>query len=162
VIIVVAAFVIAMLIQFFLVKPFVIPSASMEPTLMVGDRILVNRVEYRFREPKRGDVIVFHEPGQPTSYTPLIKRVVAIGGDTVAVHDGFLYLNGRPQPEPYIMAHPILNEFAQVTVPSGDLWVMGDNRNDSSDSRVFGPVSVKAVIGEAFLVYWPINRMRGF
>jgi len=160
-IIVAAAFAIAMLVQAFLVKPFAIPSASMEPTVMVGDRVLVNRLVYHFHAPHRGDVIVFHEPGQPAGATPLIKRVVAVGGDTVAVHNGFLYLNGTQLPETFIMGHPILNEFAPVVVPPGFLWVMGDNRNDSGDSRVFGPVSVKAVIGEAFAVYWPLNHFKG-
>jgi len=160
-IIVAAAFAIAMLVQAFIVKPFTIPSESMEPTVMVGDRVLVNRLVYHLHGPRPGDVIVFHEPGQPPSATPLIKRVVAVGGDTVAVHNGFLYLNGKQQAEPFIMGHPILGEFAQVAVPAGYLWVMGDNRNDSADSRVFGPVGVKAIIGEAFAVYWPLNHFKG-
>jgi signal peptidase I len=159
-VIVAAAFVLAFLVQQFLVKPYVIPSPSMEPTLMEGDRVLVNRLVYHFHAPHRGDVIVFHPPGRPGS-DPFIKRVVAVGGDTVAVHDGLLYLNGEPQAEPFIMEHPILNEFAQVAVPEGYVWVMGDNRNDSGDSRVFGPVSVKAIVGEAFAVYWPIRRFKG-
>ena len=161
VIIVAAALVIALLVQAFLLKPFTIPSASMEPTLRIGDRVLVNRLIYHFHSPHRGDVIVFHEPGQPAGADPLIKRVVAVAGDTVAVHDGYLYLNGTRQAEPFIMRHPILTGFAPVTVRAGSLWVMGDNRNDSADSRVFGAVSVKAVIGKAFAVYWPLNHLKG-
>ena len=159
--IVAAAFLIAMLVQAFLLKPFSIPSASMEPTLRIGDRVLVYRLAYDFHSPRRGDVIVFHEPGQPTATTPLVKRVAAVAGDSVAVHDGYLYLNGTRQEEPFIMGHPIQKGFAAVTVPPGSLWVMGDNRNDSGDSRVFGAVSVKAVIGRAFVVYWPFNHWRG-
>jgi signal peptidase I len=158
--IVAAAFVLAFLVQQFLVKPYVIPSPSMEPTLMEGDRVLVNRLVYSFHPPHRGEVVVFHPPGHPGS-DPFIKRVVAVGGDTVAVHDGLLYLNGKPQAEPFIMEHPILNEFPETTVPQGYVWAMGDNRNDSGDSRVFGPVSVKAIIGEAFAVYWPFNHFKG-
>ena len=86
--------------------------------------------------------------------------MVAVAGDTVAVHDGYLYLNGTRQAEPFILGHPILTGFAPVTVSAGSLWVMGDNRNDSDDSRVFGVVSVKAVIGKAFAVYWPLITSR--
>ena len=159
-VIVAAAFVLAFLVQQFLVKPYVIPSPSMEPTLMEGDRVLVNRLAYRFHEPHRGDVFVFYPPGRPGS-DPFIKRVVAVAGDTVAVHDGYLYLNGKPMTEPFIMQHPILNEFPEFTVPQGYVWAMGDNRNDSGDSRVFGPVSEKAIVGEAFAVYWPFSRVKG-
>jgi signal peptidase I len=160
VVILAAAFVLALLVQQFVVKPFAIPSPSMEPTLVEGDRVLVNRLVYHFRSPQRGDVIVFHPPGRPGS-DPFIKRVVAVGGDTVAVHDGLLYVNGVPQDEPFIKEHPIVGDFPETTIPQGFVWAMGDNRNNSGDSRVFGPVSVKAIMGEAFAVYWPLNRIRG-
>ncbi len=159
VVIIAAAFLLALLIQLFVLKPFVIPSESMEPTLDLGDRVLVNRVVYHFREPERGDVIVFHPPIESTE--PFIKRVVAIGGDTVSVHDGKLWVNGEAQDEPYLNEQTIVDGFAEVEIEQGYVWAMGDNRNNSGDSRVFGPVSLDLVIGEAFAVYWPPRRWRG-
>jgi signal peptidase I len=160
VVIVAAAFVLALLVQQFIVKPFAIPSPSMEPTLMEGDRVLVNRLVYHFHPPRRGDVIVFHPPGRPGS-DPFIKRVVAVAGDTVSVHDGMLYLNGVAQDEPYIRAYPIEGDYPATKIKDGYVWAMGDNRNNSGDSRVFGPVSLKAIMGEAFAVYWPLNHLGG-
>jgi signal peptidase I len=160
VVIVAAAFVLALLVQQFIVKPFAIPSPSMEPTLMEGDRVLVNRLVYHFHPPHRGDVIVFHPPGR-TGSDPFIKRVVAVAGDTVAVHDGMLYLNGVAQDEPYIMEYPIEDDYPETYIPEGYVWAMGDNRNNSGDSRVFGPVSLDSIMGEAFAVYWPLSRIGG-
>jgi signal peptidase I len=160
VVIVAAAFVLALLVQQFIVKPFAIPSPSMEPTLMEGDRVLVNRLVYHFHPPRRGDIIVFHPPGRPGS-DPFIKRVVAVGGDTIGVHDGMLYVNGVAQDEPYIMEYPIEGDYPDTTVPMGYVWAMGDNRNNSGDSRVFGPVSLDSIMGEAFAIYWPLSRIGG-
>jgi signal peptidase I len=160
VIIVVAAFVLAILIQQFIVKPFAIPSPSMEPTLVEGDRVLVNRLSYHFRSPERGDVIVFHPPLIEDS-EPYIKRVVAIAGDRVSLHDGQIWLNGVAQEEPFIKEHPILGDFAEVTISEGCVWVMGDNRNNSGDSRRFGEVSTDRIIGAAFAIYWPPSQWGG-
>ncbi len=160
VVIVAAAFVLALLVQQFVVKPFAIPSPSMEPTLVEGDRVLVNRLVYHFRSPRRGDIIVFHPPGRPGS-DPFIKRVVAVGGDTIAVHDGLLYVNGVAQDEPFIKEHPIVGDFPETTISPGYVWAMGDNRNNSGDSRVFGPVSEEAIMGEAFAIYWPLGHISG-
>jgi signal peptidase I len=159
-VIVAAAFVLALLVQQFIVKPFAIPSPSMEPTLVEGDRVLVNRLVYHFRSPERGDVIVFHPPGRPGS-DPFIKRVVAVGGDTIAVHDGSLYVNGVAQDEPFIKEHLIIGDFPETTIEPGYVWAMGDNRNNSGDSRVFGPVPLDSIMGKAFAVYWPLSRAGG-
>ncbi len=158
VLIVAAAFVLALLIQHFLVKPFGIPSESMEPTLLKGDRVLVNRLAYRFGEPQRGDIVVFRPPLGREDY---IKRIVAVGGDAVAVHDGRLYLNGEPQSEPYLKDQDLLGRYEQIVVPEGSYFMMGDNRNNSGDSRVFGPVEKGAILGKAFLLYWPFSRLGG-
>ncbi len=160
VVIVAAAFVLALVVQQFLVKPFAIPSPSMEPTLVEGDRVLVNRLTYRFRSPEPGDVIVFQPPNTEGS-DPFIKRVVATGGDTVAVHDGRLYVNGLAQEEDFIKEHPIIGEYLEERVPEGYVWAMGDNRNNSGDSRVFGPVSEEAILGAAFAIYWPLSHITG-
>ena len=160
VVIVAAAFVLALLVQQFIVKPFAIPSPSMENTLLEGDRVLVNRLVYHFRSPARGDVMVFHPPGRVGS-DPFIKRVVAVAGDTIAVHDGQLYLNGVAQDEAYVREYPIEGDYPETLIADGYVWAMGDNRNNSGDSRVFGPVPVKSIMGEAFAVYWPLNRIGG-
>ncbi len=160
VIIIAGAFFLALLLQQFVVKPFAIPSPSMEPTLMEGDRVLVNRLAYRFHPPQRGDIVVFRPPGQNGS-DPFIKRVVAVDGDTIAISGGVLWLNGEPQDEPYLKERPMYGELPETRIPPGFVWLMGDNRNNSGDSRVFGPVPVKSIIGKAFAIYWPLRRLGG-
>jgi signal peptidase I len=159
VVIVAAAFVIAMLVQFFLVKPFTIHQVSMEPTLMEGDRVLINRLVYHFRDPKRGDVIVFHSPVHAGE--DLVKRIVAVAGDRVAVRAGSLYVNGVAANEPYLREQNIRGEFPETTIPPKHVFVMGDNRNNSGDSRLFGPLSTDSIIGGAFFIYWPIRHWGG-
>ena len=159
VVIVAAAFAIAMLVQLFLVKPFTIHQISMEPTLMEGDRILLNRVVYHFRDPKSGDVVVFHSPINHKE--DLVKRIVAVAGDGVAIRDGALYVNGMRQQEPYLLEQDFRGELPETIVPAGQVFVMGDNRNNSGDSRLFGPISTDAIIGEAFFIYWPIGHWQG-
>jgi signal peptidase I len=157
-VIIVAAFVIAMVVQFFVMKPFTIHQVSMQPTIHDGERVLVNRFVYHFRDPKRGDVVVFHSPVKDED---LVKRVVGVAGDRIEVKDGGLYVNGMRQVEPYLNEQVIQGAFPETTVPSGSVFVMGDNRNNSLDSRIFGPVSRKAIVGRAFAIYWPLNRWSG-
>ncbi len=157
--IVAAAFAIALLVQAFIVKPFTIHQISMRPTLEEGDRILLNRLSYRFREPARGDVIVFHSP--IVDGEDLVKRIVAVAGDRVSVSGGTLYVNGVAQDEPYILEQGFEGEFPETSIPAGDVFVMGDNRNNSGDSRLFGPISKDVIIGCAFCVYWPIGHWKG-
>jgi signal peptidase I len=159
VVIVAAAFAIAMLVQFFLFKPFTIHQVSMQPTLVEGDRILLNRVVYHFREPRSGDVVVFHSPVNDKE--DLVKRIVAVAGDRVAVHGGALYVNGVAQKEPYLREQIIEGDYPEIVIPAGRVFVMGDNRNNSGDSRLFGPLEKSRIIGEAFVVYWPIRHWRG-
>jgi signal peptidase I len=159
VVVIAAAFLLALLIQLFVLKPFIIPSESMEPTLVLGDRVLVNRMIYHFRAPERGDIVVFDPPIE--SDEPFIKRVVAVAGDTVAVHEGKLWVNGEAQVEPYLADQYIAGEFPETKIKSGYIWAMGDNRNNSGDSRKFGPVRLESIIGEAFAIYWPISRWHG-
>ncbi len=140
-----------------MVKPFYIPSPSMQPTLVEGDRVLVNRFVYRFGEPHRRDIVVFHPPVDESQ--DYIKRVVAVAGDRVAVKDGKLYINGKAQDEPYLKDAHINGTYPERTVPPGRIFVMGDNRNNSGDSRVFGPVKISEVVGEAFLIYWPVTKL---
>jgi signal peptidase I len=157
--IVVAAFVIAMLVQAFLFKPFTVHQVSMQNTLIEGDRILINRVIYHFRDPRSGDVIVFHSP--VTKGEDLVKRVVAVGGQSVAVHDGALYVNGVKKDEPYLKEQNFNGTFLELIIPAGQFFVMGDNRNNSGDSRLFGPITKGSIIGEAFVIYWPPGHWGG-
>jgi signal peptidase I len=142
----------------FVVEAFWIPSASMVPTLKYGDRVLVNKFIYRFTEPERGDVIVFKSVQDDQQ--DLIKRVVGVPGDEVAVRGGRLFVNGERQREPYVNKKlPDRSFAAPTTVPGNHVFVMGDNRANSQDSRVFGPVPKENIEGEAFLRFWPPGRI---
>jgi signal peptidase I len=185
VLIVAVALGLALGIQAFLVKPFRIPSESMVPTLDVGQRVLVDRVSLRFGDPDVGDIVVFKPPlgadtdrcgiphpddqvcPRPTrrlSSTNFIKRVVATGGDRIKIIDSHVYLNGKRQDESF--AHfdrgcGICNLPREMTVPKGYYFMMGDNRGESADSRIWGPIPKSTMIGKAFMTYWPPNRIGG-
>lgn len=164
VLVVVGAVLAALLVKTFLFQAFRIPSESMVPTLLVGDRVLVNKVSYKLHEVHRGDVVVFTRPEKledPSGTEPedLIKRVVAVGGDTVVARDGVLYVNNQPMTEPYVQKGAGTFHLDEaVTVPEGQVFVMGDNRENSQDSRYFGPISTDTIIGRAFVRMFPFNR----
>ena len=126
---------------------------SMLPTLKNNQLALVNRLAYRFGKPERGDIIVFHFPVNPKE--DLIKRVIGLPGEEVVVKDGRVYINGTALEESYIASSPKYT--AQWSVPEGYLFVLGDNRNDSSDSHSWGLLPLDDVVGKAVLVYWPIT-----
>jgi signal peptidase I len=179
------AFVLALLIKSFLVQAFYIPSESMVPTLKVGDRVLVNKLVYRFHDPRRGDVIVFQDPNPPPQphRNPLdafwhwlteglgfaqspekdfIKRVIALPGETIEIRTGgAVYIDGKLLDEPYLQGLPVdPRPYPIKTVPPGMLFVMGDNRPDSNDSRFgLGFVPIDKVIGKAFVKIWPPSRI---
>jgi len=127
---------------------------SMMPTLENGEFVLVNRLAYRFGEIGRGDIIVFHFPLDVQQ--DLIKRVIGLPGETVSIRNGAVFVNGLRLEEPYIAAAPFYQ--GEWTVPEGSLFVLGDNRNDSSDSHSWGLLSQEQVIGKAILIYWPVNN----
>lgn len=136
--------------------PSVVEGPSMQPTLQTGDRVLVEKLGYRFGEPARGDVVLLHgDEGEL-----LIKRVAALPGETVAARDGSIYVDGAPLREPY--AHrtaPATLTMEPTTVPPGHVYVLGDNRGNSTDSRYFGPVAQERLVGEAVAVLWPPNHL---
>jgi signal peptidase I len=128
-----------------------VDGSSMEPSLHSGEFVIVNRLAYRFGEPEYGDVVVFHFPGDPDQ--EYIKRIIGLPGDSVKVQDGVVQINDQVIDEPYIAASPRYQ--GNWTVPADHIFVLGDNRNNSSDSHNFGPVPMVNVIGEAFFIYWP-------
>ena len=148
-----AAFIITFVAQSFLVQ-----GSSMEPTLVDGQRLLVDKITYRLREPRRGEIIVFHYPADPRR--KFIKRVIGLPGDEVLIAGQRLILNGRPVEEPYVLG-PMRGVFGPMTVPPGHVFVLGDNRNNSDDSRYpdVGPVPMELVVGLARLAYWPPGRV---
>jgi signal peptidase I len=197
----VVAFCLAVLIRTFLVQAFFIPSGSMQNTLAIGDRVLVNKVVYDMRDPLRGEIVVFRgtdnwapEVTEPitSGFGPqlgrtigdlvgvsrpgerdFIKRVIGLPGDKIACCDdkGRITVNGEPIDEPYLFENsPVIpptpgqcgsRRFAEVTVPAGDMFVMGDHRSVSLDARCQGPVPIENIIGRAFVIVWPSNRFTG-
>lgn len=156
-VLVLTALVLALVIRAFVLQVFSIPSESMEPTLLVGDRIAVERVSYRFTEPGRGDIVVFEgAPGQPPH---LVKRVVGLPGDRVEIEGGTVRVNGRALDEPYV-AWPDGRSSGPWRVPAGHLFFLGDNRGHSDDSRYgLGFVAEGRVVGRAILRIWPPARL---
>ncbi|MDI6900419.1 MAG: signal peptidase I [Anaerosomatales bacterium] len=156
----VLAVLLATAVKTFIVQPFAIPSASMNPTLEVGDRIVADRFTYRFTEPRPGDVVVFEAPtGDGTDY---IKRVIAIAGQSVDVREGAVWIDGTALAEPYALGVTQPGPLAlPLTVPPEHVWLMGDNREDSRDSRWFGPQPVENIVGRAFFIYWPPSGVGG-
>lgn len=155
------AWVLATGIRTFVVQPFVIPSGSMEPTLLVSDQVLVNRFIYRFEHAKPGDIVVF--VSSEDRVTDLIKRVVAVGGQTVEIRNGVVFVDGKRRYEPFVNSSvpDHFNSSAPFRVPDGMVFVMGDNRANSMDSRYIGPQPESAILGRAFAIYWPLGRVRG-
>ena len=158
------AAVLALIIRTFIITPFKIPTGSMEPTLLPGDKIFVNRFIYRFRSPQRGDVIVFRYPEDPRR--DFIKRLVAFGGETIEIANGKVRINGQIVDQPEIFQK--INYFnrgvygaaeAQITIPYDCYFVLGDNSSSSRDSRYWGFVPRKLLLGEAFVIWWPPTRI---
>jgi len=160
----------AFLVKAFLLEAFYIPSGSMEQTLhgcegcSGNDRVLVWKLGARLGSPERGDIVVFRTEGteyaQVSSERDVIKRVIGLGGDEVRCCDaqGRVLVNGRPLDEPYVYEDNNM-AFGPVTVPAGQLWVMGDHRGDSQDSRFVGPIPAANVVGQAFVRVWPLSRI---
>lgn len=166
----------------YVIEAFYIPSESMVPTLEIGDRVLANKFIYSFEEPERGEIVVFQsvEGGRlppdrnpllrlvdrlrgermPPPREDLIKRIVGVPGDEIVVKEGTLLVNGEPQREPYVNGRmPDLSTSRPITVPEDHVFVMGDNRANSRDSRVFGPVPYRNIEGQAFVRFWPLDRL---
>jgi len=169
VLVIVGAILLALVVKVFLLQAFYIPSLSMYPTLREGDRVLVNKLSYRLHDVNRGDVIVFERPASETSSNipDLIKRVVGLPGESISFIDGAVYVDGKRLDESYLSDGTVTSSAnapnkctteAPCVVPSGQVWVMGDNRSDSKDSRYFGSVDQSTIVGRAFVTVWPLGR----
>jgi len=168
----IGALAVALLIKTYLVQAFYIPSESMTTTLQVDDRVLVNKLSYRLGDPSRGDIVVFHKPpSAPGQIQEFIKRVIAEPGETISFADGMVFIDGQPIDEPYTQgttnpgsrlisspgcSNPAAND--RCTLAEGYYFVMGDNRLNSTDSRVFGPIEKDEIIGRAFVKVWPLGN----
>lgn len=157
------ALVVALVVRVAIAEPRYIPSNSMDPTLHIGDRLLVDKISYRWQLPHRGDIVVFNPPEQlvKLGYTrdqAFIKRIIGEPGDTIQVQGGRVILNGQSLPEAYIAEAPQY-EMPAVRIPPGYVFVLGDNRNDSNDSHVWGPLPQQNLIGKARLRFWPFDRL---
>jgi signal peptidase I len=178
---VVMAVAIAVVVKALVAQAFYIPSGSMLPQLQINDRVVVSKVAYRLHDPRRGDIVVFDAPtGAPKDDRALparlardllqsiglsapstdeyIKRVIALPGERVEGRDGKVFVDGLEVVEPYLPPSTTTGDFPAVIVPPGTLWVMGDNRGNSADSRVFGPVRRSTVVGRAILRVWPVTH----
>jgi len=169
-VIIAVAVLVALGLRVFVFQTFFIPSASMWPTLKINDRILVNKLSYRFHGVGRGDIIVFKAPpgvarACQTNDTDLVKRVIGLPGETISDKFGTVYINGAPLAQPWLPkhdTHTATPSFAQVKIGPHNYFVMGDNRVESCDSRSWGTVSRSEVIGKAEMRIWPISRITFF
>jgi signal peptidase I len=154
------ALVIAIVIKTFLFQAFYIPSASMVPTLKINDRVLVNKLSYKTHDIHRGDIVVFTKPpNEASDIKDLVKRVIGLSNETVEGRENHIYINGRLLKEPYLPAGTPISTFKPTTIPANSIWVMGDNRGESQDSRYFGPIRKSSVVGRVFIRIWPPTRL---
>lgn len=158
--IVVVAFVLAMILRTFVIEGRVIPTGSMLPTIQLQDRVMVNKFIFYFKDPARGDIVVFEPPASIGQHEDYIKRIIGLPGETVEVKGGKVYIDGQALDEPYI-AEPPSYEYGPVKVPDGCYFVMGDNRNMSYDSHLWnGWLTRDHIKGKAFLTYWPPSHIK--
>jgi len=161
IVLIVAALLVALVIKTFLFQAFYIPSESMVPTLQVGDRVLVNKLSYKLHDVHRQDIVVFTAPkaAETGDIKDLVKRVIGLPGDTVEARDGKVYVNGTQLSEPYLPPGTQTTNLPPTKIPPGYMFVMGDNREASKDSRIFGPVKENAIVGRVFVKIWPFKRI---
>lgn len=151
------AVILAIVIRIFLFEPFYIPSWSMSPILKPGDKIIVNKFTYRISQPKRGDIVVFKYPKNPKK--DYIKRIIGLPGETIKVRNNKVFVDERELVETYLSDGLIYPDFGPVVIDNGKYFMMGDNRSDSLDSRYWGTLDRKLMLGEAMVIFWPISRL---
>lgn len=159
--IIVFALVISLLVRSYVAEARFIPSESMLPTLKIGDRLIIDKISFEIKginDIQRGDIVVFHPPAvvKTKDDIPLIKRVIGLPGETVSIKNGTVFINGESINEPYILEKP-LTDFKPYVIPDNMIFLMGDNRNNSNDSRYWGPLPVQNIIGKAEFRYYPFS-----
>ncbi|MTT30448.1 signal peptidase I [Terrilactibacillus sp. BCM23-1] len=157
------AVIIAVLVRSFIFTNYVVEGKSMMPNLQDGNRLIVNKLDYEISKPNRFDIVIFHA----TKTEDYVKRVIGLPGDKIAYRNDVLYVNGKAMKEPYLKRYKeniqgdLTYDFPNngtITVPKNTIWVMGDNRQNSIDSRVFGPVKLNKVVGKVNVRYWPMSK----
>lgn len=145
-------------LRIFVIEPFIVPTPSMAPTLLVGDKVIVNKLEYKIHTIKRGDIVVFHSP---TEKKDLVKRAIAFESEEITLKkNGEIFIDGKKLSEPYLPKDIITSyEEQKFKIGKNQLFVMGDNRNNSTDSRIFGPISLDQIFGKVIFIYGPFTRM---
>ncbi len=167
------ALVIAIIVRMFLLQQFYISGPSMETTMFTNNRVLVNKLAYQIGDVKRGDVVVFDRAtvnGDDVVHDDLIKRVIALGGETISIKSCIVYINGTILAEPYLPARDTemtdpqercsTVDIVDTVIPQGEFFLMGDNRPQSYDSRMFGPITREMIVGRAFVIIWPVTQWR--
>jgi len=156
IVVILLAFIVAFLVRSFIVQPYRIEMTSMEGTLHPNDLALVDKLSYKIRSPKRGEIIIFTPPIDKKS--KYIKRVIGLPGETIEIRNNTVYINGKALNEPYLHS-PMLRDYGPEKIKEGYVFAMGDNRSVSLDSRYFGSISTKTIIGRAIVVYWPFKHI---
>ncbi len=159
----VVAFSLALVVRAFVFQSYYIPSGSMLPTLQIGDRILVDKLSYDFHKVHEGDIVVFRKPKSDTNsagITDLVKRVIGLPGQRISAIGGQVYINGKLLKEPFLPKSALTYYLPSQVIPKGKVFVMGDNRQNSKDSRIFGPISEKLIVGKVVLIFWPLDQFR--
>jgi signal peptidase I len=151
---IVLALLITLAVNTFVARAWIVEGPSMQPNLYYGERVMIEKVSYRFHGPRRGDIVVVDMPDSPE---PLIKRVVALPGETIEIHGGRVYIDGQPIEEPWV-EYTAAQDYPPTTVPPLHVFIIGDNRPNSRDSRTFGPVHVDQIEGRALFIYWPLEH----
>ncbi|NLY75608.1 MAG: signal peptidase I [Firmicutes bacterium] len=158
--VVVPAVILFLIIRTFFLESRFVPSPSMVPTIQVQDRFLLNKTAYWFKEPERYQIVIFKPPAQAGIKDDFVKRIIGLPGEIIKIHNGVVYIDDQPLPEPYITPDRApISEFGPFIIPDEHVFVMGDNRNNSQDSRYWGPLPLKNIKGEAWWRFWPIRRM---
>lgn len=150
------AWIISSLVRVYILDTRLVPTGSMLPTIQLEDRLIVDKLFFKFSPLKRGDVVVFHAPPAADETDDLVKRIIGLPGETLEVRDGYVWINGQPLNEPYILERPNYT-YGPVSIPPNSYFVMGDNRNNSKDSHFWGFLPKENITGKVLIRYWPLK-----
>ncbi len=159
---VIIALAIVVVLRMFVVGMYYVPTGSMIPTLEIDDKVVATKFSYSLHEPERGDVVVFKYPvyeEQGLETVVYVKRLIGLPGETLEIKNNTVYINGTPLEEDYVNSNTNMPDYGPITIPEGEYFMMGDNRNDSSDSRIWGTVKAEYLIAKAQFIYWPLDHM---